>query len=288
MLGQAITRKLLERGLDVYATSRTSCEMVAEDHEYLGDICEEGFIEAIAARIYPDVIVHTAAFVNLNFCEENKELTQQLHVNVPAKLATTFSEARFIYISTDSVFNGVDGLYNEEDKPAPLNNYAMTKYHGEQEVEAHSKHPLILRLNIYGSKNKTANSLAEWALRELKNSREINGFSDVFFNPLYIYQVADIIYDFITIHKNEEGIFHLGSEEKVSKYAFLQQLAKTFGLDDSLVKEGLMSDMKSVLARPFNTTLDTGKYENLAGRKYLLKQGLEDFKNNFETLNHSV
>lgn len=275
MLGSNVASFLLKRQCDVYGVSRTLSRQIASEKQLLGDLSDPIFLDQLSNWVEPDAIVHTAAFVNLNYCEENKETAYNLHVAASKHLAIAFPKATYIYISTDSIFDGHRGEYREIDKPCPINYYAKSKFQGELEVLEHSENPVILRTNIYGRKKSGGNSLAEWAIKELGNGHAISGFTNVLFNPLYIGQVSKIIYDFIYYDNMHLGIFHLGCNEKISKFTFLKQLAAKFNFDSELVAEAVMRNQTSLL-RPLNTTLDTSSYQQLSNNKFTLSEGIDE------------
>jgi dTDP-4-dehydrorhamnose reductase len=277
MLGSCVIKQLQTHGFDVYGISRTASQFLAHDKQLIGDLCSVNFRKKIPFFVDPEIVISTAAFVNLKFCEEQKEITYQLHVEAVKDLANYFPIAKFVYVSTDSVFDGQRGNYTEEDLPNPLNFYAHTKYWGEKVVLQTSAYPIILRTNLYGSKPAIGNSLAEWALKEFINGQTVNGFDNVFFNPLFIQQIAEIIIGFIMSNKIIRGIYHVGSREAVNKFEFLEMLAKAFGFKVKINKTS-MSQEGDVFKRPMNTILNTEKFFNNFGKYFTLRDGIRDFR----------
>lgn len=240
-------------------------------------------IPKLLEEINPELIIQTAALVNVDACEENKEYAYSLHVESTKEIVKYNPETRFIYISTDSVFDGKKGDYKEEDKSSPLNAYAQTKLKGETEA-LRGKNSLVLRTNIYGTHlntahSKPASSLAEWALEELKKGNKIKGFTDLIFNPLYTGQLAKLTEELAKT--NIRGLLHLGSYPAISKYDFLVKLSKQFGYDSSLIEEARYREISkqnvTKAPRPENTTLNTDKYQELMhAPPPSLEQGLKD------------
>jgi len=111
---------------------------VYNDHKIDGinslklDITKEP--EKLISDYQPDLIVHTAAMGNVDFCEEDKEVCYDVNM---VSLRKLFSKAyrkrtKIIYISTDNVFDGKKGLYKESDIPKPINFNGLTKFTGEE------------------------------------------------------------------------------------------------------------------------------------------------------------
>jgi dTDP-4-dehydrorhamnose reductase len=88
----------------------------------------EGVKEAIR-KIKPDAIIHTAAYTNVDGCEENRDLAWRVNAEACKHIATSSAEvgAHLVYVSTDYVFNGEKGFYSEGDEPNPINYYGYTK-----------------------------------------------------------------------------------------------------------------------------------------------------------------
>lgn len=274
MLGQSIVTMLQENtGVNIIGLSRSKvlnapyqqiqCDL--NDHEALSEILSKSDI---------DVIVHCAALVNLKHCEDNQALAQSLHVKVSDILSSYQPErTRFIYISTDSVFDGLDGNYREEDAVKPLNFYSKSKYMGEVEILKNNPYALILRTNIYGCKNPKGRSLVEWALNELQQGNQITGFTDVIFNPLHISQCAKVVVE--SINEKMNGVYHVGCKEVVSKYEFLYQLATQFKLNTNLIKKGVSTEYKLKPIRSLNTSLNPSKFNKDYKQQFSLAEGIK-------------
>ena len=260
MLGATVVKFFIEKGFNVYGISRTRNPQLDATHEFSGDLTDGQFLQSVSLTFQPDVIVHTAALVDLKFCEQNPMLAKQLHVDATHQLVTLFTKARFIYISTDSVFDGQRGDYSELDQPNPLNHYSKTKLEGEQVVSANAPSYAIIRTNLFGFHNPMKNSLFEWAYTSLSNGQAITGFANVFFNPLYCFQLAEIIHKISARKIN--GVFHVGSTDVISKYDFLLAVAKQFSLKSDLIGKSQLDPIALGAMRPLNTTLNTKKVES--------------------------
>ena len=129
--------------------------------------------------------MHCAAATNVDWCEDNPKQAEAINVQATADLAEIAAalNARFVYISTDSVFDGKRGDYAETDEPAPLNVYARSKLAGEQETLRLNAAAIVVRVSIYGWNAQKKESLAEWVLRRLEEGSDVPGFTDVFFTP---------------------------------------------------------------------------------------------------------
>jgi dTDP-4-dehydrorhamnose reductase len=165
-------------------------------------------------------------------------------------------------MSTDSVFDGQSGDYQESDAPRPLNHYAASKLAAEAVVQALLPDHLIVRANIFGWNAQPKSSLAEWVLGRLEAGEQVPGFTDAVFAPLLVNTLADIM--LAMLMRPASGLYHVASRNAVSKYEFALTLATVFGLPDGLVKPTLVGTSLKTL-RPRNTTLDTRKFRRDIG-----------------------
>lgn len=228
------------------------------------DIADGQALARILKDISPDYVVHCAANVNLESCEREKDYTYRLHVVSSRIIASDKNIARSIFISTDSVFDGKEGSYTEDKFVAPLNYYALTKALAE-ECFLNAAHPsVILRTNMFGFNNPVKQSLFEWAYSNLKKNVVISGFSNVYFNPLYIGTIAKIVEQLLM--QEQTGLVHIGCKNGISKYEFLLKVATVFGFPHSLIQE-VQAQNNNNIQRPFNTILSTQHFETISGRK---------------------
>jgi dTDP-4-dehydrorhamnose reductase len=287
MLGNHLCRLLAKsRKYLVFGTSRKEPSEFIGDNFFLGDLTDNEFVNNVLKDAKSDVTIHCAANVNIDDCENNREYTRQLHVAATARLAAYNQSTHFIYISTDSVFDGKKGYYSESDMPHPLNYYAQSKLEGEYSALNNSKGALVLRTNIYGVHQLPGRSLSEWGLKNFAARRTISGFTNVYFNPVYTGQLANVIIQLI--EKKTTGIVNAASNEKINKYQFLVRLAGVFGYPANMVAEGVLDNTCFSTLRPMNTTLNTSGLQNLIGQAPSLKEGLNELKRDWDRSRSSI
>ena len=146
--------------------------------------------------IQPDAVIHTAALANLEDCEEQPETARLLNADLPGELADACARRgiRMLHISTDAVFDGTkDGLYTEEDEPHPQGVYAQTKLLGEQNVLSANPDAVVVRVNFFGWSLSGTRSLPEFFINNLSAGKSAQGFTDVYFCPLFVGDLADLL-----------------------------------------------------------------------------------------------
>lgn len=272
MLGSVLSEHLLQNDYQVIGIDKVNLENKFEKYKlYNIDLLDFFKVEEVVLQEKPNIIINVAAIVNLNLCEENYELAELLHVDLNKNFLNLSEKMpfKFIYISTDSVFDGTKSNYIEEDEAIPLNNYAKTKFLGEEEVKKMEDY-IVIRTNIYGYSDRQ-NSLLKWAYDELNRDEKIYGYKNVIFNPVSIYQLADAI--LILIQKNFKGILNIVSDKPISKFEFLK-IIEEYLKKKNLVQESVLEDENSKLKRPKNTALSIKKMEDIIEKRYKIEDGI--------------
>ena len=158
----------------------------------------------------------------------SKDIKQSLLINsiFPHNLAelTRKYELRLITVSTDCVFSGKKGNYNEEDIPDATDVYGKSKNLGE----VVSENCLTLRTSIIGREIFTRNSLVEWFLSN--NDKTVKGYKNAVFSGFPTIILADIFADLILNHEKLQGLYHLSSEP-INKFDLLSLLKGAFGVE---------------------------------------------------------
>ena len=272
MLGSVLCEYLLQNNYRVIGIDKVNLENKIENYKsYNLDLLDFFKVEEVIFQERPNIIINVAAIVNLNLCEENYKLAELLHVDLNKNFLNLSEKIpfKFVYISTDSVFDGTKSNYIEEDEAIPLNNYAKTKFLGEEEVKKMEDY-IIIRTNIYGYSDRQ-NSLLKWAYDELNRDEKIYGYKNVIFNPVSIYQLADAI--LILIQKNFKGILNIVSDKPISKFEFLK-IIEEYLKKKNLVQESVLADKNSNLKRPKNTALSIKKMEDIIEKRYKIEDGI--------------
>lgn len=248
-----------------------------------GILAEPGSIVAAVRKVRPSICFHFAACTNLAYCEQNPKYAEQINGRASAVIAEACAGigARVVYMCTDSIFDGKKGDYSETDTPAPLNSYARSKLSGEQLTLAASAQNISIRGNIFGTERVQSNSpkIYDWALKSLKKQEPITGFTDVFFNPLCVDTLSEILGKIVYIDL-PGGSWHVGTKYSVSKDQFIRLIAKSNGLSDACVTRGLQAHLNLQPARPLNTTLQTCKLKSAGISMPTIEHELELLKKN--------
>ena len=246
------------------------------------DIGDLDALPATLRALEPEVIIHCAAIANVDVAEKQPELSQRINADAPRVIASVAKQlgAKMIQISTDAVFDGSKGNYKEDDAVNPLNAYARTKLAGEHAVMKANPDAAIARVVFYGWTLEGNRSLAEFFYNNLVAGKSVNGFTDAYFNPLYVRDLAETLLEIA--EANLKGIWHTFGNDTLSKYDFGVALAREFGLDESLIKPVSASQGRDVV-RSLNLSTNSDKLARALGHPLSgLTQGLTRLKEDFD------
>jgi len=269
LFGQAFIDLVEKTSYEIYATyNRNPLDF---ENAFQIDITDAIKVKQFIEKIKPDVIIHAAAFTNVDRCEIEKEKAYEINAKATENIAKVAKEinAKLIYISTDYVFDGKKGMYKEEDETNPVNYYGVTKLEGEKAVIKNCSDFIIARTSvIYGANKK---NFATWAIEELRKDNQIKIITDQWVSPTLNQDLAEQIYKLI--EKNERGIFHAAGGERISRYDFVIKLAEVFGFDKKLVIPVISENMGWIAKRPRDSSLDVSKISNIKA-PYKLREAL--------------
>jgi len=282
MLGSCVER-VLQPTYEVYGCDQIESIPLLSNYDnfFKINLLEYKKVKQLLNAFTPEVIIHCAALTDVEGCELNPKIARVNNYEVTRFLAEQAKtlKAKLIYISTDSVFDGTKKQpYTEDDLPNPTNAYSETKYLGEQAVKENLNNYIILRTNIFGWNIQPKTSLTEWVLKSLQDNQKIKMFTDVYFTPLYITNLAYIIRELI--EKDIYGLYHAAANTPVSKYDFGILLAKIFNLPEQLIQKIPLEAFHFNAKRPRNMALNNSRLRGMITEKMLeVSDGLLWYKN---------
>lgn len=218
-------------------------------------------ISKLIKSICPDVVVNTAAYQNVDYCEEEPNMANLLHVESTKEisLACLDTSSKLIHFSSNFVFDGKKGFYNENDSPNPISHYGKTRLDAEKIVLKSSPQNVVLRTTVIYGWHKNS-KFTNFVLEQLKNNLTVNAFTDQYGNPTLADDLAKCILKIISTNTN--GLFNAVGKSCVNRYEFAKSISKKFGYNAKLISPTLSSQKKQIALRPENGCLDTTKIEN--------------------------
>ena len=258
MLGTAMI-DVLKNHNSIYATDVTEGFAADGVEWHLLDLLNREAVKTWIGEVRPDAVVHCAALVNVDECEKNPELAYEVHQKSTECIAKALAHwgGKLVYISTDSVFDGLKvGSYRETDSIAPPNIYARSKFAGEEEVLKYDN-GVVLRTNIFGWSRAEKISFAEWVVKGLVTQSRLTMFKDVRYTPIHVSHLAEVVCR--VLDKGLSGLWHATGSDSLSKYDFAMLVAEVFGLPAACVEPASVDDAGLGAKRPKNMSLDNRK-----------------------------
>jgi dTDP-4-dehydrorhamnose reductase len=248
-LGTELRPRLATLGT-VYAPSRSEFDLTSD----------ESVARIIALQ--PTHVVHAAAATDVERCEREPAWAHAVNAEGTRQVAAACRAvgAWMLYVSTDYVFDGVKRTpYLEEDHPAPLNVYGLTKLAGEAHVQELAPRWAILRTSwVYGHVGR---NFVATILRRLQAGETLRVVADQVGSPSYAADLADGIAQLVA--RQASGIFHLTNSGSCSWFAFAQAIAREVGADSARVLPITSATLDLHARRPANSVLANAAWEVL-------------------------
>lgn len=242
------------------------------------DITNTDQIESVFQKYNPDTVLHCAAMTDVDGCEKNPILAENVNAQSIKKIVDVY-KGDFLYISTDYVFDGSNGPYEETDTPNPINIYGKTKLLGEKILQNSSKNWTIIRTNVLFDFQSEASFLS-WVINSLKEEKNIEVVDDQFNNPIWVNDFSSVID--LVIAKDIKGLFHVGSNKIYSRYEFAIMIAKVFELNYKKIHPIKTDKLNQIAKRPLKSGLKPDKlFSEIKLKNIDLNKSLRELKNRF-------
>jgi dTDP-4-dehydrorhamnose reductase len=258
LVGQKVTNLLSGRpAFRVVCTGLGSNrnESNTENEYYTLDISQFSQLQALFHKVKPDVVINTAAMTNVDQCESEQALCHAINVNAVKYLCGLCLEnqARLIHISTDFIFDGTAGPYQEQDQPNPLSVYGRSKLDAEEIFNRSQVKGCILRtVLVYGYvKGLSRSNIVLWVKESLEQGKSIRVVTDQFRTPTLADDLASGIV--AAIVKNASGVFHISGSELISVFELAQKVAQFWKLDGNLIVPIDSNSLQQPAQRPPKT-----------------------------------
>jgi dTDP-4-dehydrorhamnose reductase len=280
LLGRKLIDKLISRNdIELIATGRgENRNPIKTGYTYYSlDITIEQQIEDVFDSVSPDIVIHTAAMTNVDECELNNEACYQQNVLAVQYLSNTAEKRNIhlIHLSTDFIFDGLHGPYDEEASPNPLSYYAESKVKAEELVmKMKTAWSIVRTILVYGVIDHGSRSnVVLWVKNNLEQKKNINVVNDQFRTPTLAEDLAEGC--ILIADKRATGIYNIAGPDFMSIYELALVVAEFFNLDKSLVYPSTSELVKQPAKRPAKTGLLIDKaIKNLGYQPHSFKDSL--------------
>ena len=262
-IGNAVYRAARLKNIPVVGTSSSArksfyrYDLASDEPEILSKLLTSTRYDAVCAVI-------AAGKTNIDFCFEHRDLSARINVVGMKKLLGYLFERdiKTLYLSSDAVFDGRSGNYNESSVANPLSVYGIQKLTIERFIQEQAPGNLILRLPKIIDSTVEGNHLFAELYRKYKNNEPLRCIKGLMFNPTYVGDIAECV--IAGLMKNLSGLYHVANPQVYSRF----KLTKEFiGVRDSNypIEEAEIDAWNFLEPKPLNTTLSTEKFRAAIG-----------------------
>ena len=251
LIGGYLTRTASRYGpaYEAHGTTRQACDLI-----------DPSAVRQAFRKLNPDLVIHCAALTKSPACERNPDLARRVNVEATARLAELAQDVAFIFFSTDLVFDGEKGDYDELAEPNPLSMYGKTKMEAEIIVLANPKHTVI-RTSLTGGISRTGDrGFNEEMLRAWQEGRTLTLFVDEFRCPIPAAVTARAVWELAA--GAEPGLYHLAGAERLSRWQIGQVLAQQWPHLNPKLEPASRRNYDGP-PRPADTSLNCAKIQKL-------------------------
>ncbi len=209
-------------------------------HCHSCDLGDAAAVENLARELSPDVVIHAAGNKNMDFCEKNPDTAFRINCETIKNVARAFgTHCRIIYISTDYVFAGNRGGYDESDQPDSNIIYGRSKFCGETEGKALAGERFTT-LRLSALYNLEA-AFPRFLLEQLSSGKPVDCYADTHYSPTYYRDFLATLDRLMLAPKVPVPLLHVCGEV-TTRYEFARHLARAFGFDLELIRKASITD----------------------------------------------
>jgi dTDP-4-dehydrorhamnose reductase len=227
------------------------------------DLTDVASVETAFKAVMPDAVIHTAALARVADCHKDPERALRINVDATRHLASLASlcGARFVHVSTDLVFDGTRGGYQEGDSPSPLSVYGRTKLAAEDAV-LNVAGGVVARVSLlYGPSRSGQPSFFDEQIIALRTGRAVTLFEDEWRTPLDLGTCARVL--LLLAEGKVAGTVHVGGRERMSRVEMGRRLAAFLGVSDAGIVVKRRAEIPAPEPRPCDVSLDSALFRRL-------------------------
>ena len=274
LIGSQVVKDLVEQNHTVFSCYHDESPKHGDPIQL--DLKDQDKIKNTIKETNPERIIHLAALTNVDLCESEKDLATLLNSEATKTIAEQAAKQRsfLVYVSTDYVFDGQDGMKKEDDSPNPVDFYGKSKLEGELAINKFASGWCIARTSTPFGIHPKKKTFPMWVKENLESKNEISVLTDQFTSPTYVPNLSKMLIEVAT--RQICGVIHLAGATRISRFEFAKLIAEKLGLDTNLLKPTKLSDMTWLAPRPMDSSLDVSwANEILIEKSQTIEESLE-------------
>ncbi|MFZ5518539.1 MAG: dTDP-4-dehydrorhamnose reductase [Candidatus Zhuqueibacterota bacterium] len=227
------------------------------------DLTDRKAVKDAILSIYPHYLVNTAAMTNVDACENEKEKCWKINVEAVNNIVYAARKigTKIVHLSTDYIFDGKKGPYDETATPSPLGYYGKSKLASENVLAASELDYAIVRtMVLYGDAEAIRPNFVTWLVATLKQGKSVTIVNDQFGNPTLADDLAAAIIRIIQLQKWD--LYHVCGSELIDRYQFALKIADIYKLNKSLIHQTTTPELNQAALRPLKSGFIVDKAQN--------------------------
>lgn len=258
-VGGTLAAQCVRRRIEVYGTSRKG-----QGFLYL-DLADAASIKDSFEKSKPDTVFLCSAMTHVDNCERDPELARRVNTAGTGLVAEECRRAgaRLVYFSTEYVFDGAAGPYDEQAPVSPVSVYGRTKLEGEQAALAAGA--LSVRTTVVYSHNPASKNFIMQLISNHRSGARMRVPSDQFSNPTYAPELASAVLDLV--EKDASGVYNVVGPDWMNRYDFALKACAAFGFSPDFLEPRLTAELGQAAPRPLKAGLRTEKLAAALGRR---------------------
>ncbi len=261
LVGRALMRVLENNQYQVMGISRTH----PVDGSTQMDITDTSRVHDWFREVSPHVVFLTAALTSVDYCEEHPEEATRINVEGATNIAREAARcgSKLVFYSTDYIFDGKDGPYDEQSVGTPTNVYGKTKLEAENIICDILEDFLILRTTVVYGWERRSKNFAMQVYDALQAGKRISVPDDQIGNPTLVDYLAEA--SLRLVQQGTKGVVNVVGQDRLTRVDLGRSLAQVFGLNPELIVGVPTAGLGQRARRPLQGGLKTDKLTSLLG-----------------------
>jgi dTDP-4-dehydrorhamnose reductase len=231
------------------------------------DIRDAVAVDRVVRAARPRYILAPAAATHVDGCEQDAYASYQVNVLGISNVvnAANAAGATLVHFSSDYIFDGADGPYDESATANPISRYGLQKLIAEHLIMQRAKDALIVRTTVVYGPEPQGKNFTYRLLAALSRGEEIAVPEDQIGTPTYAPTLADAALDLVVA--GARGVVNVAGRQLVTRHEFARETARAFGGDPGLVRAVVTTELDQPAPRPLHAGLRTELAERRLGRE---------------------
>jgi len=248
------------------------------------DLTKRRAVRDLILDHYPDCIINAAAMTDVDGCEKQKEKCWNSNVMAVENLiyGARKTGSKIVQLSTDYIFDGKSGPYDESAVPSPQGYYGKSKLASENLLVASQlDHAIVRTMVLYGDGINVRPNFVTWLLDKLRNKQPVTIVTDQIGNPTLADELAAAI--LALVERKKWDVYHISGSEAMDRFSFAKKVAEVFKLDQSLITPITTAELKQAAPRPLQSGFIIDKARSELGIEMSnVEEGLKKFKRQYK------